>query len=87
MSDKSQLKTVNELLNIDGIIATNYQVIEEVGCVIYLQKQDSEAACPNCGKLSDKLHQNHWLTVRDLPLGEHHVYLKINRRQLKCKGC
>jgi transposase len=87
MSSKSQLKTVNEILNIDGFIATNYQLIEEVGCVIYLQKQESEAACPNCEKLSNKLHQNHWLTVRDLPLGEHQVYLKINRRQLKCKGC
>jgi transposase len=31
--------------------------------------------------------QNHWLTVRDLPLGEHNVYLKVNRRQLKCQGC
>jgi transposase len=87
MSSKSQLEAINEILNIDEVIATHYQTIDEIGCVIYLQKQESEVACPSCGKLTDKLHQNHWLTVRDLPLGEHNVYLKINRRQLKCKGC
>lgn len=87
MSSKSQLKAINEILNIDEVTATKYQTIDEIGCVIYLQKQESKAACPSCGKLSDKLHQNHWLTVRDLPLGEHNVYLKVNRRQLKCQGC
>ena len=79
MSSKSQLKAINEILNIDEVIVTNYQKIDEIGCVIYLQKKEAEAACPSCGKLTNKLHQNHWLTVRDLPLGEHHVYLKINQ--------
>jgi hypothetical protein len=56
MSSKSQLKAINEILNIDEVTATNYQTIDEIGCVIYLQKQESKAACPSCGKLSDKLH-------------------------------
>jgi transposase len=38
-------------------------------------------------RLRQRLYQNHWLTVRDLPLGENSVYLKINRRQFKCLNC
>jgi transposase len=87
MPSKSQLKTINEILKIEGMTVTAYQLIVEVGCVIYLKNQQSLLPCSNCGCLSDKLHQNHWLTVRDLPMGENPVYLKINRRQLKCIGC
>lgn len=87
MSSNSQLKTINEIINIDGMTATSYKLIDEVGCVIYLQRKDLKVPCPTCGKLSDRLHQNHWLTIRDLSMGEHSVYLKINRRQLNCKKC
>jgi len=87
MASKSQLKTINELLKVEGMTVTAYQLITEIGCVIYLKNQQSSMACSNCGHLSDRLHQNHWLTVRDLPLGENSVYLKINRRQFKCLNC
>jgi transposase len=81
MSSKSQLNTINEILNIDGMAVTAYKIIDEIGYFIYLASNHSIAVCPHCGTESDKLHQNHPLTVRDLPFGEHYVYLKINRRQ------
>jgi transposase len=87
MASKSQLKTINEILKIEEMTVTAYQLITGIGCVIYLKNQQSSMACSNCGHLSNKLHQNHWLTVRDLPLGENPVYLKINRRQFKCLNC
>jgi transposase len=87
MSSKSQLNTINEILNIDGMTVTAYKMIDEIGYFIYLASNQSKAVCPHCKTESDKLHQNHPLTVRDLPLGEHYVYLKINRRQFKCMGC
>jgi len=86
-SSKSQLKTINEILKIEGMTVTAYQLITEIGCIIYLKNQQCSMVCSNCGHLSNKLHQNHWLTVRDLPLGESPVYLKINRRQFKCLNC
>lgn len=87
MASKSQLKTINEILKIEGMSVTAYQLITDIGCIIYLKNQQSSMACSNCGHLSNKLHQNHWLTVRDLPMGENPVYLKINRRQFKCLNC
>jgi transposase len=68
------------------MVATAYHIIDEIGYVICLENKQSKATCPHCGTESDKLHQNHPLTVRDLPFCEHYVYLKINRRQFKCMG-
>jgi transposase len=80
MSSKSQLKTINEIINIEGMTATAYKLIDEIGFAILLQRNETKVPCPNCGRLSGHLHQNHALTIRDLSMGEHCVYLKINRR-------
>jgi hypothetical protein len=57
MASKSQLKTINEILKIEGMTVTAYQLIAEVGCVIYLKNQQSLLPCSNCGCPSDRLHQ------------------------------
>jgi hypothetical protein len=54
MASNSQLKTINEILKIDEMVVTAYQLVAEIGCVIYLKNQQSLAACSNCGCLSDK---------------------------------
>ncbi|HEY9853908.1 MAG TPA: transposase family protein [Leptolyngbyaceae cyanobacterium] len=43
----------------------------------------AEATCPRCGNISRNPHQNHWLRVRDLPMSNRAVWLKVNRRQFK----
>jgi transposase len=43
--------------------------------------------CPKCGQVSNHLHQNHGHLVRDLPLSNRQVFLRVNRRQFKCKKC
>ena len=35
MASKSQLKTINEILKIEGMTVTAYQLITEIGCIIY----------------------------------------------------
>jgi transposase len=87
MSAKSQLKTINEIINIEGMSATAYKLIDEIGLVIFLQRNETKVPCSKCGRLSGNLHQNHSLTIRDLSMGEHHVYLRINRRQMNCIDC
>ena len=46
-----------------------------------------KATCPRCGSSSSNLHQNHGYWVRDLPISNRQVRLKVNRRQFKCKIC
>ena len=87
MPSNPQLKLMTDLLDLGGVIVTNYQIIAEVGVVLHLESTENQATCPCCGSKSSKLHQNNELTIRDLPWGEQAVYLKINRRQMRCKKC
>jgi transposase len=78
---------MTKLLNIEGVTVKNYQIIENIGITIYLDNNNKKAIGPDCGKKTDKLHQNHYYVVRDLPFGEQKVYLQVNRRQMRCEGC
>jgi len=87
MASHPQLHLMTKLLNIEGVTVKNYQIIENIGITIYLDNNNKKAICPDCGKKTDKLHQNHYYLVRDLPFGEQKVYLQVNRRQMRCEGC
>lgn len=87
MPSNPQLKLMTDLLHLEGVIVTNYQIIAEVGVVLHLESTEKQAICTCCGNKSSKLHQNNELTIRDLPWGDQKVYLKINRRQMRCEKC
>jgi transposase len=87
MPSNPQLKLMTELLQLEGVIVTNYQIIKEIGIVFHIENIERKTNCIYCGKESRKLHQNNELTIRDLSFGEQEVYLKINRRQMKCNKC
>lgn len=87
MASNPELSLMTKLLNLEGIKVKNYCLVEGVGVLIYLESQAKTATCPHCGQTSNKLHQNREYTVRDLPLAEQAVYLKVNRRRWKCHGC
>jgi transposase len=87
MASNPQLHLMTKLLNIEGVTVKNYQIIENIGITIYLDNNKKKAICPDCGQKTDKLHQNHYYVVRDLPFGEQKVYLQVNRRQMRCEGC
>ena len=87
MASNPQLHLMTKLLNIEGVTVKSYQIIENIGITIYLDNSNKKAICPDCGKKTDKLHQNHYYVVRDLPFGEQKVYLQVNRRQMRCEGC
>ncbi len=87
MPSNSQLNLMTNILQLEGFTVIDYQLIEGMGIVLSLEKVDKNATCIYCGSVTRKLHQNNELTVRDLPWGEQDVYLKINRRQMRCEKC
>lgn len=87
MITKSQLKLLTEILNLPGMLVTGYQRHQTIGIVLNIVKEDLESVCPRCGCPSDQLHQNHFYLVRDLSVFTEAVYLRINRRQLRCLNC
>jgi hypothetical protein len=87
MPSNPELKLMTNLLKFPGVKVINYSFISEIGVILCLENIEKEAACIHCGAKTSKLHQNNQLTIRDLPLGEQAVYLKINRRQMTCQKC
>jgi len=87
MPSNPQLKLLTELLDLKGFIVTNYQIIIDIGIVLHLENTERKAECIYCGNMTGKLHQNNELTIRDLPFAEQALYLRINRRQMRCEKC
>jgi transposase len=68
-------------LNIEGIKVISHRQHEGIGIILQVEGIGKESNCPRCGKKSQRLHQNHRTSVKDLPWGENFVFLEINRRQ------
>jgi transposase len=81
------LHFITKVINIEDIKVVNYDFITDDEIVIEIQNQSKLSQCPRCGNTTSKTHQNHWYMVRDIPLSDYQVFLKINRRQLKCTEC
>jgi transposase len=77
---------LTELLNLPGVVVEwSRNFGQEL--ILDVEIDAPFAPCPNCQEVSHHLHQNHSYLVRDLPLGKKQVYLRVNRRQFKCKNC
>jgi len=78
---------VEEILNLPEMKVLDFQEVEGIGIVITIEKSVNYCSCPNCGKITQSIHQNHWRMIHDLRWSEKTVLLKINRRQFKCNKC
>jgi len=78
---------VEEILNLPDMKVLDCQEVEGIGIVITIEKSINYCSCPNCGKITHSVHQNHWRMIHDLSWSEKTVLLKINRRQFKCHKC
>ncbi len=87
MASYPQQKLMTDILNLTGFIVRDYRFIPEIGIVLSLENQQLSITCPECGSLTDKVHQNHPATIRDISWGEQQVYLRINRRHMRCDCC
>ncbi len=103
MASFPELNIFARIIKLPELKVKDYQFIEGFGIVITVEKIEKKSCCPRCGKKSAQLDiipldgtgrlrliaytLHHEYLVRDLPTSEHQVYLKINRRQLKCTDC
>ncbi len=77
---------LTELLNLSGVVVEDWQQTE-TELILLVEKDADYAACSRCGEVSNHLHKNHGYWVRDLPISNRQVWLKVNRRQFKCLNC
>lgn len=77
---------MTKILNLPGVIVEESLETEET-IILSVRVKNKTAVCPRCGQKSHRLHQNKTHLVRDLPITNREVILKVNRRQFKCEGC
>jgi len=75
---------LTQLLNLPGIVVESLRETE-TDLMLEVEAWTDKATCPRCSSSSSNLHQNHGYWVRDLPISNRQVRLKVNRRQ--CKTC
>jgi len=79
--------SVEQILNLSDMKVLDFQEIEGAEIIITIEKTVNYCNCPDCGKTTYSIHQNHWRMIHDLSWSEKPVLLKINRRQFKCHKC
>lgn len=77
---------LTQLLNLPGMDVEDYQDRGRE-LILEVEARRASASCPRCGQESGHLHQNHGHRVRDLSISQRSVFLKLNRRQFKCRPC
>lgn len=77
---------LDTLLNLPFVTVETCNYLDEEVYLI-LRFLTEESSCPHCGSLTDKLHQNRPILIRDLPVFGKIVYLKVPRRQFYCSCC
>lgn len=77
---------LTELLNLPGVIVEDWQQTE-TELILCVEIDADFATCPSCSHVSFHLHANTSYWVRDLPLSNREVWLKVNRRRFKCFKC
>ena len=79
-------KLMTTILDLPGVIVEDYKQIGATLILVVKSKQKT-SKCPLCNQSSHHLHQNYRYLVRDLPIGNKEVMLRVNRRRFKCKNC
>ncbi len=87
MPSNSSLYLITKLINFEGVKATNYHFITDNELLITLENKTSESTCPHCYNITNKIHQNHYYRIRDIPFSTYDIFLNINRRQFQCTNC
>ena len=63
----------------------NYEYIEG-DLYIYLKRTNKSSICPCCGKKMTKVNDRYYRTVKDLPIQDKKVILKIETKRFFCKN-
>jgi len=79
-------RLMTKLLGLPGVIVED-SIETESTIILSVRASSKTAVCPRCGQISRRLHQNKKHLVKDLPISNREVILRVNRRQYKCEQC
>jgi transposase len=74
-----------------GILLPELKFIKEVinnnQRIFFCEKESEFEVCPKCATKSSTIYDHVFVTIRDAPLRQRHVILKIKKRRFLCKTC
>jgi hypothetical protein len=78
-------KIITQLLNLPEVIIES-SLQEGLTLILSVSKKVKSSLCSQCGKKSEKLHQNQKFLVKDLPMGDKEVIVTL-LHQLQAMWC
>jgi len=55
--------------------------------ILEAKKETSHAFCPHCGCLTESIYDHRWVQLKDAPLRDRHIDLRVKKRRFFCKEC
>lgn len=55
--------------------------------ITLLPRGDRPAQCSSCGRYSERVHEQGWRTIRDLPMLGDALWLRVRLRRVRCASC
>ena len=63
----------------------SYEYVDDIA-TIYVKRTNKSAICPCCGKKSTKVNAKYFRTIKDLPIQDNKVILKLETKRFFCKN-
>jgi transposase len=81
-----QTYNITKILDLPDIIATDLLILDDLYLFIAECKQ-KEWKCPNCGAITDKVHDSRLQNIKDTPIRENQVIIRLEKKRYRCDNC
>ena len=80
-------KKLNNLFGLPELEKTNNSKQFKNQLVMHFKKTSKKEVCPKCATLSSTGYDKRVVTIKDAPIRDKEVILKITKRRFYCKKC
>ena len=81
-----QLNNIMKLLDLPDIIATD--LIQHENLYVFIaEHRKKSAVCPDCGAHSNKIHDSRWQNIKDIPIRNKEVIIRLKKNRYRCLKC
>jgi len=81
-----QSYNITKLLDLPDLIATDLLILDGV-YIFIAEAKKKEWKCPNCGSITDKVHDRRWQNIKDVPIREKQVIIRLEKKRYRCDKC
>lgn len=75
-----------KLLDLPDLIIIDF-IQQEDKYIFVVNAKDESAICPECGTRTDKVHDRRWQNIKDQPIRDKKVILRLDKKRYRCPNC